>query len=234
MHALGVNAALTNVNHTAIEPCNYSFPPTTFLEAIALAATFTDIVLGTLPEAQTVFATDGGDETTLVKLFGSVLAQEGEQVGFFRFTQKKTPSAAPFLTGGSPAFAFSALKLFIVPDSCPQPLSTINIPSFGPLNVLGQPQAKESMLQYSINGEISSSTHSIVYISGQNLPVTVPIWDVAIAAGVTTFKANFPFQTGFAHGLTIAAVVKEVGTAYPTPDAVAAATVYGPGLIEVG
>lgn len=73
-----------------------------------------------------------------------------------------------------------------------------------------------------------------MYISGQNLPVTVPITAVTVADGATTFKASFPFQAGFANGLTIAAVVKEVGETYATPDAVAAATVYGPGLIEVG
>lgn len=231
---MGVNAALTNTNHTAIEPCKYQFPPTTFLEAITLAATFTDVVLGTLPEAQTLFGMDGGEETALVNLFGSVLAQEGEQVGFFRFTQKKTPSAAPFLTGGSPAFAFSALQLFIVPDSCPQPLSAVNIPSFSPLNVLSQPEAKNSTLKYSVKGTISASANSLVYISGQNFPVTVPISDVVVADGATTFKASFPFESGFANGLTIAAVVKEVGKTYASPDAVAAATVYGPGLIEVG
>lgn len=233
---MGVNGILTNTNHTAIEPCKYQFPVTTFLEAISLAATFTDVVLGTLPEAQTLFGIDGGEETPLVKLFGSVLAQEGEQVGFFRFTQKKTPSAAPFLTGGSPAFAFSALQLFIVPNSCPQPLSAINIPSFSPLNVLSQPQAKNSTLEYSVMGmgKVSSSANSLVYISGQNLPVTVPITDVTVVDGVTGFKASFPFESGFANGLTIAAMVKEVGKAYATPDDVAAATVYGPGLIEVG
>jgi uncharacterized membrane protein (UPF0182 family) len=60
--------------------------------------------------AQTVFAMDVGDETPLVNLFGSVLAQEAEQVGWFRSVQKKIPSAAPFLTTEGPVFAVYILS----------------------------------------------------------------------------------------------------------------------------
>lgn len=224
-----------NSNHSAIQPSKYAFPVTTFIEAIALAATFTDIVLGALPEAQTQFAEDGGDESPLVVLFGSVLAQEGEQVGFYRFAQKKTPSAAPFLTSVPAPFAFSALQLFIVPGTSNPPLSSIDIPSFPPLNVLTTPvEAKNSTLEYSLTGTVSSSANSLVYLSGQDLPVTVPITNVATANGATTFQASFPFQAGFANGLTIAAVVNTTGQQYATPDAVAADALFGPGIIEVG
>lgn len=228
-----MNGILTSSNHTAIEPCQYQFPITTFLQAVTLAQTFTDIVLGTLPEAQTIFAADGGDESGLVALFGSVLAQEGEQNGFYRFIQKKTPSAAPFLTGGSPSFAFTAVQQFIVPGSCPQPLSAVNLKTFGPLTVVSTPQSKNSTLKFSVPGAVSSSSNSIVYLSGQNLPVTVPISSVSGSNGTYHFTASFPFESGFANGLTIAALVTGSGQ-FASNDAVAAATVYGPGLIEIG
>lgn len=229
-----MNGILTNSNHTAIKPCQYQFPVSTFLEAITLANTFTDIVLGTLPEAQAIFAADGGDESPLVPLFGSVLAQEGEQNGFYRLAQKKTPSAAPFLTGGSPSFAFTALQMFIVPGSCPQPLSNINLTTFGPLTVVTTPKAKNMTLEFSVPGKVSPDANSIVYLSGQNLPLTVPISAVRESAGMYHFEASFPFESGFANGLTIAALVKGAGKTFTSNDAVAADTVYGPGLIEVG
>lgn len=231
---MGVNGILMNSNHTAIKPCQYQFPVTTFLEAITLANTFTDVVLGTLPEAQAIFAADGGGESPLVPLIGSVLAQEGEQNGFYRLAQKKTPSAAPFLTGGSPSFAFTAIQMFIVPGSCPQPLSSINLTTFGPLTVVTTPEPKNMTLEFAVPGKVSPDANSIVYLSGQNVPLTVPISAVREFAGMYHFEASFPFESGFANGLTIAALVKGAGKTFASNDAVAADTVYGPGLIEVG
>ena len=222
-----------NANHSAIQPCQYQFPVSTFADAITLAQTFTDVVLGTLPEAQVNFATDAGDESPLVPLIGSVLAQEGEQNGFYRLVQKKTPSAAPFLTGGSPSFAFTAIQMFIVPGSCPQPLSAINLTTFGPLTVVTKPEPKNMTLEFEVPGPVDSTKNSIVYISGQNVPLTVPITAVTSVAGMNHFTASFPFASGFANGLTIAALVKGTGQTFASNDAVAAATVNGPGLIEV-
>lgn len=216
-------------------PCEYDFPVSTFLEAVTLAQTFTDVVLGTLPEAQTLFAVDGGAETPLINVLGSVLAQEAEQVGFYRFAQKKTPSAAPFLTGGSPSFAFTAIQMFIVPGSCPQPLSDIKLKTFQALKVVTKPAPHNLTLEYSIQGQVSSSSNSVVYITGQNVPLTVPISKVTSHKGKTSFEADFPFDSParFSNGLTIAALVDTAQKNYATTDAVAAATVYGPGLIEV-
>lgn len=89
IHAAGVNGILASAKQPMRKPCEYEFPVSTFKDAVALAATFTDIVLGTLPEAQTIFGVDGGDEVPLINIFGVVLAQEAEQVGFYRFAQKK-------------------------------------------------------------------------------------------------------------------------------------------------
>ena len=186
-----------------------------------------------MPKAQAAFAADGGQETGLQILLGGVLAQEGEQNGFYRSVQNKTPSAAPFLTGGSPSFAFSAIQAFIVPNSCPQPLSSINLTTFGALNVVGTPKAENSTLEFSVAGDVTSSANSLVYLSGQNVPLTVPICVMSKVGGLTHFTADFPFESGFANGLTIAAVVKGAGKTFASNDDVAAATVFGPGLIEV-
>jgi len=234
LHALILNSALTSATHDAIKPCAFHAPVSNFTQAITLSATFTDITLGALPGAQSVFLRDGGDETPLFGLLGSVLGQEGEQAGFFRFSQKKTPSADPFLTSVSASFAFSALKLFIVPESCNQPLSAINIPTIGPLNIVTQPEAKLSTMTFSVDGPISSSDNAVVYMSGQTLPVTVPISIPISNGGLQEFSASFPFDySRSSNGLTIAAVVKG-NQKFNSTDAVSTATVYGPGLIEIG
>ena len=194
----------------------------------------TDIALGTAPEVQLLFALDGGDAAANVVILGSILGQEAQQDGFFRYVQGKTPSAAPFLTGGLGRFAFSALQLFIVPDSCPRPLSSINLPIFGPLDVLTKPEARNMTLKFSVAGPVDPKTESIVYLTGQNLPLTVPISEEYTVhdSNKTCFSAAFPFEAGFANGLTMAALVKGKGD-FTSPSAVAEATVYGPGLIEV-
>ena len=213
-------------------PCKYTFPATTFSEAILFAETFTDIALGTVPAVQAIFATDGGSEVGFVPLLGSILAQEGEQDGYFRYLQGKTPSAAPYLTGGTASFAFSALQLFIVPGSCPKPLSSIDLPTFKPLAVLTKPEARNMTLEFSVTGTVDKESDSIVYLSGQNFPVTERIFDVVKRGGATHFKACFPFDLGFANGLTIAALVNGTGKFF-TDEGVASATIYGPGLILV-
>ncbi|KAI4137051.1 MAG: hypothetical protein LQ341_005308 [Variospora aurantia] len=234
LHALGAEGILAGAGQPFIEPCQYDFPVSNFKEAILLAQTFTDIALGTLPQVQVLFATDGGGGIRNVPLLGSILAQEGQQDGFFRSVQQKTPSAAPYLTGGSASFAFTALQAYIVPGSCPKPLSTINLPTFKSLNIVNKPMAKNMTLEYSVDGKVSCKDQSVVYLSGQNRPVRVPIHcNVTTRGESLEFTADFPFQAGFANGLTIAAVVN--GTTGPLldPNAVAEVTVYAPGLIEV-
>ncbi|KAL8710592.1 MAG: hypothetical protein Q9220_004816 [cf. Caloplaca sp. 1 TL-2023] len=234
LHSLGASGILLGAGQPPIAPCQYQFPVCNFNEAILLAQTFTDIALGTIPEIQALFAADGGDEPRNVPLLGSILGQEAEQVGFFRYIQRKTPSAAPFLTGGSAGFAFTALQMFIVPDSCPKPLSTIDLPTFKSLTVIGKPQARNSTIFFRAAGPVDPKNQSVVYISGQNLPVTVPISQIfqPPGSGETVVRADFPFDLGFANGLTIAAIVNGASN-LQNPDAVAAATIYGPGLIEV-
>jgi hypothetical protein len=95
------------------------FPTTNFEDAITLAATFTDVVLGTLQDVIEIFADNNDNAAT--RGIASVVGQEGEQEGFYRILQNKglIPSELPFLTTSTRDFAFSALQSFIVPGSCP-------------------------------------------------------------------------------------------------------------------
>lgn len=234
LHAIGVNAILKSAGAEQISPCQYKFPVTDFLSAITLANTFTDVVLGVLPQAQTVFAGDGGDESPLVALFGSVIAQEGEQNGFYRSVQKKVPSAAPFLTTEGPAFAFTFLQGVIVPGSCPGvDIVAKNVPTFKPLTVESKPTDVNQTVKYSVPGQVAADQNELVYLSGFNLPLAVPITNVKCSSNMSTFEASLPFQQGFARGLTIAALVSGSGVKFNSISEVANKTIYGPGIIEI-
>ena len=189
-------------------------------------------MLGVLPQAQEQFAKDAGDETVLIPLVGSILGQEGEQNGLFRTLQKKVASAAPFLTGGAPQFAYTALMNFIVPGSCPN-IDLIGLTAFPALTVEILPKDENMALLLSANGTFNTGNASVVYITGQDEPITVPISDVYTHVGKTYFFVPFPFAgAGFSRGLTIASLVSGNGS-FASASAVADATLYGPALIEV-
>lgn len=240
LHAIGANAILASAGAQTIGACNYMFPVSDFKSAIALAATFTDVVLGALQNVQQTFALDGGQAASgLVNLVGSIIGQEGEQDGAFRVVQKKVPSSAPFLTANAGAFAFNAVaQLFIVPGSCPASsnVSVIDIPTFGTLTLSSNnsmPAAKNATLKFDTSyTNVTSSTYHLAYISGQNAAVVVPISSISKKGETATFEASFPYEAGFARGLTIAALVNSAGP-FSSPAAVANATVAGPGIIEI-
>lgn len=119
LHALNAEGALKHFGQQPILPCKYVFPTTNFQDAIALAATFTDLVLGTLQDVIEIFADN--NDNALTRGIASVIGQEGEQEGFFRLARDKKliPSSQPFLTTSTRDFAFSALQGFVVPGSCP-------------------------------------------------------------------------------------------------------------------
>lgn len=119
LHALNAQGALQHFGQQPILPCKYVFPTANFQDAIALAATFTDLVLGTLQDVIELFA--NANDNALTRGVASVIGQEGEQEAFFRLVRDKKliPSSQPFLTTSSRDFAFSALQGFVVPGSCP-------------------------------------------------------------------------------------------------------------------
>ena len=81
LHELNANGAFKLFTNQTIKPCEYIFPVATFNDSIALASTFTDVVLGTLPDIQTVFADN--QDNGLIRGVGSVIGQEGEQNGVY-------------------------------------------------------------------------------------------------------------------------------------------------------
>jgi hypothetical protein len=72
----------------------------------------------------------------------------------------------------------------------------------------------------------------VVFINQQNVPVVQPITVSPSNNNLVTFSAPFPYSKNEMNGLTIAAVVQGSGP-FADVDAVAAATLFGPGLIEI-
>ncbi|KAK5122446.1 hypothetical protein LTR85_004030 [Meristemomyces frigidus] len=258
LHELNANGAFNKFTGLTVTPCEYTFPVADFESAILLASTFTDVVLGTLPDIQTIFG-DNGDNG-LIRGVGSVIGQEGEQEGFYRFLLNKIPSALPFLTGSAVDFAFNAINQgFVVPGSCDasidlliHPASGAPLKEFGVLTVLTSPNDitsnQDSEVEFSIDVSSSGSSHGghgdppsgykqgmtlfLTYINQQNVPISFPLENEKFANGAVTFTAEFPGQSQEMNGLTIAAVTYSDGP-FASPDDVANATLFGPGLIEV-
>ncbi|KAI5199604.1 hypothetical protein E4T39_06185 [Aureobasidium subglaciale] len=228
LHAINANNNLP----VPLKTCQYVFPTTNFNDAIALAATFTDVVLGTLQDVAVIFAAKNPE---VVRGVAATIGQEGEQNGFYRSLQNKIPSAQPFLTASARDFAFSALNQnFVVAGSCD--ISGIDLEVFGVLtfetaNVgLGDQTIRLSFDISSYHG--SSEDLQFVLISGQNVPIVQDLKNVKQDGDKVTFDAEFLQQTDLLFGLTIGAVVKKGGE-LATVNQVADAAVFGPALIEV-
>lgn len=127
------------------------------------------------------------------------------------------------------------MQNFVVPGSCPV---QIDVPVFSPLVLQTQNiQAVDQQLSFSFQNATSSGTSStqglsLVYINQQNLPIVQPLQSVSSSGTTTTFTANFPYSANMMNGLTVAVLVQGSGP-FASADAVAAATVYGPALIEI-
>jgi hypothetical protein len=231
LHAINANTKLP----VPLLPCQYTFPTSKFEDAIALAATFTDVVLGTLQDVATIFASDP-KTVGVVRGVAATIGQEGEQNGFYRSLQQgKIPSAQPFLTASARDFAFSALNQnFVVQGSCD--ISSIPLKVFGVLTLetpnvgLGDQIVSLSFDASSYHGDYTDL--QFVLISGQNVPIVQDLKNVKKEGNKITFDAEFLQQTDLLFGLTIGAVVKK-GGALTTVDQVADAAVFGPALIEV-
>jgi hypothetical protein len=230
LHAINANTKLP----VPLLPCQYKFPTTKFEDAIALAATFTDVVLGTLQDVATSFASDP-KTVGVVRGIAATIGQEGEQNGFYRSLQQKVPSAQPFLTASARDFAFSALNQnFVVEESCDT--SSIPLKVFGALT-LETPNVELGDQTISLSFDISSyhgeyTDLEFVLISGQNVPIVQELKNVRKEGGKVTFDAEFLQQTDLLFGLTLGAVV-EKGKGLASVDDVADAAVFGPALIEV-
>lgn len=239
LHALNANNALKAFGQQPIEPCKYQFPVETFQEAIEFAAEFTDVVLGTLQDVNQIFAKNGDDG--LVRAVSSVIGQEGEQEGFFRLIGKKRPSSQPFLTTSTRAFAFTAVRSFTIPDSCPN-LYTIPLMSFRPLTVLSidlKPETQNIKFSFSKKDSPVADLHdnydslSVVYLNQQNTPVIKGLQNIKVNGDEVCFEAAFPFDEFEMNGLTIAAVTKTPDEPFKSANDVSLNTLFGPGIIEI-
>ena len=237
-HALFANGVLAAFNAGPILPCEYQSPVSDLKSAIAVARTFTDVVLGVLPDVQTHFGQNG--DSALIRGVGGVVAQEGEQNGYYRNLLGLIPSAAPFLTAATREFAFSVLnQAFVVPGSCPNS-NTIGLPIFGALSPNPQfldPKDQDVSFSFSVTGQYAQYANnyqslSLVFINQQNVPVVATIDSATVNNGIVTITAQFPYSKFLMNGLTIAAVVEGSGPFNSIVD-VTAKTIYGPGLIEV-
>jgi hypothetical protein len=208
-------------------------------DAIALAETFTSVVLGTLQDAQTLLATNG--DVGPIRPVGSVIGQEGEQNGWFRTFLGRVPSQKPFLTTNAAPFAWSVLQGFV--NSCPYDRSLINIPIFPALTVNGgasNVSAADQTLHFTANLTGVAAAQSYVggsgtglfatYFIGQNI-VSEAVSNVKWTGNVISFDAVFPFIENHAEGLTIASLTTASG--FTDVDAVPAKTLAAPGLIQV-
>ncbi|CCF32086.1 late sexual development protein [Colletotrichum higginsianum] len=244
LHALDAKGVLDHFKAFSPPPCQYQFPTNSLKEAVALAETFTSVVLGTLQDANQLLAKNG--DAGPVRAVSAVIGQEGEQNGFYRSVLARPPSSQPFLTTSIAPFAFSALQTFVVKDSCPFRMSQIDIPTFAPLNVAqmakaGEVEPRTQMLSFEVDlreivtaGRFLGKDRAplfVTYLSGLNVPLSVPVtnpqWDGARIA----FEAEFPFEKNSMYGLSIAALTYE--GKFTNPDDIPKATLAGPGLIQV-
>jgi hypothetical protein len=231
---------LKTANKFAPSPCQYTFPVNNLMDAIFLAETFTALVLGTLQSANVIFSSEGAP--AFVRIVSSVIGQEGEQNGAYRLFLREIPSESGFLTNVPPAFAWSALQLFVVPGSCPFDLAQIALPIFPGLNVNGGPIAvltpNDQTVTFSadLHGCKEAETQQtdglfVTFVTGQQLPLSVEAKNVKWDGTVVTLEADFPFSAleaqGFSHAsLTTSGNFSDVAS---IPDATLAA----PGVIQV-
>lgn len=198
------------------------------------------MVLGALQGANVIFASENATE--FVRIVSSVIGQEGEQNGAYRLYLEEVPSESPFLTTVPAPFAWSALQLFVVPGSCPFDLKEINLPIFPSLNINGGPvaalKAEDQELTFSAKLAGSEAAKEkkttglyITYVTGQQLPYSVPAQDVQWEGDEIKLKAKFPFRELVAEGFSHASLT--TAKDFPNADAIVKSTLAAPGVIQV-
>ncbi|KAJ5653757.1 hypothetical protein N7490_000760 [Penicillium lividum] len=231
LHAIRANDALVHFDQKPVEPCEYIFPVQDFDTAITLASTFTDVVLGTLQDAVERFAL--GHDSDLAREIAAVIANEGEQQGWFRVMQALIPSELPFATTSDLNFAFTAVQGFTVPGSCPT-LDEIPLRTFENLDILTKPKAESQNITFSFEDKTNETEHLLwmTYINQLNLPIVEPLNVISKNGTLVQATALFPYNDYELNGLTIAAVTKSDGP-FGDVNSVAKWTLAGPGLIVV-
>ena len=190
-----------------------------------------------------LFAKDGA--TDPIQLVSSVIGQEGEQNGYYRSLLHRIPSESPFLTYVPAPFAFSALQMFVVPDSCPFPLSNIPLPILPPIKTNGgavallEPQDQELTFEADLSSSDQAKQYVggngdglyLTYTTGQQLPFSVKPTDVKWDGSTISFKATFPYKEYVMHGFSHGALTTT--DTFANGDAVAESALAGPAVIQV-
>lgn len=191
----------------------------------------TDLDMGILQYVVESFAKSGHPK--LASLISSIVGQEGEQTGWFRYNQGAIPSELPFLTITSLSNAFSADQLYIVPGSCPNK-NTIPLKAFSPLHIETPPGPWTQNITVSFSGNNTNSTGNLwmTYSNQHKSPITVPLHMQSSSGGMMMGKALFPYDKHLLNGFTVADVTKRSGP-FKDINAVAQSTVAGPGMIIV-
>ncbi|KAH8806145.1 hypothetical protein F5884DRAFT_680000 [Xylogone sp. PMI_703] len=245
LHSINAISTLQHFNQTAPLPCKYQFPTTNIRDAIAVAESFTLLVIGALQDTAQTLA-DNGDNG-VERILGSAIGQEGEQGGFYRLLLGRVPSEKPFLTTSVASFTFSHLyNNFVIPGSCPFNIADINITIFAPLWVADPLKGmdirpKDQKLKFTADLRNVSAAQSfiggdgeglfITYYTGQLLPISEPVSKVTWEGSKGTFEAFFPFEENVMQGLSIAALTTQSN--FSDPAAVPDATLAAPAIIQV-
>lgn len=213
-------------------PSNYSFPVSSFDDAIRFASLFTSIVLGAQQDLARIFANNS--DADLVGLMASIIGQEGEQEGFYRLLQGKLPNELPFLTTVTRGFLFTALQRVIVPGSCANP-EGVNLTAYVPLELVTMPVAESSniTIKYDVGDPCATNTSlSAVYLNQQNLPLVQNVVHRSVQGNMVTAEVFFPYDEYRMNGLTVLALTNTTG---PFVDAteVQNVTVFGPAFFIV-
>ncbi|KZP01799.1 LsdA family protein [Calocera viscosa TUFC12733] len=234
LHNLDAVTVLAHFNQTAIEPCTtYHFPVSNFEEAVTLAMTFTSNVFGLLGEIVQIFAQNG--DIGLTRHIVQVVANEGEQNGFFRYLLGRVPDELPFTTVSTREFSFTALQGFVDPASCPNiDLISQDINTFDALTLLVTPKARTEEISFAIaiDKYVDGTNYYVVYTNQGNNPVVEPATWVASDSTTVTLNATFPYHEYLLNGLTIAAVTDQAGP-FADVDSVTAAAIWAPAFIVV-
>jgi len=245
LHAYSAVSLLNAFNVSAPLPCQYNFRATNISEAVSQAGIFTQIVLGALQSVAVGAASN--NDSGVIGTLTSIIAEEGQQDGFYQTAQTLIPFGKPFVTASTGPYIFSyVLNNYVVPNSCPFNVSDLGIPTFPPLSVNGSTivsnvQPMDQMLTFSANlssvtdaGNFTGSNGNglfITYLPGQYTPISVPVANFTSQNDLVTFKANFSYVENIMDGLTLAALTTMSN--FTSPDDMPAATLAGPGVINV-
>lgn len=247
IHALIGQGGLQANGQQPVKPSQYKLNTETYQDCLKTATIIGDNVLGTSQGVinQAIAAGDPG----LAAQLDSLIAQEGQQSGFLRSEtlvkgkHSRVPAAMPAYTASTREWLFSLLEQkYIKPGT---DTNEIPLPVKFPMSVLDTNiQPVDQTLQFKVNLKPKSGNNYafpntywntkglyVTYITGQNVPLSVPLQNAAVSNNHLTFSASFPAYTNIIHAFAIAALTP--GNNYTTFQEASDASYAGPATIEL-